>query len=301
MNIIRESIFIENDGEHLHIQKFHSENSKKIPVLMIHGSVEDGRIFYSKNEKGLGPYLAKLGYEVFIPDLRGRGKSTPKVGRKSKSTMYDILEKDFDVYLSKIKEVCGTTPQIWVGHSWGGVLLLAYYAKKHKDIKVSSMVFLGVKRRISIGGLKKLFMVNFYWRFFGKILTLMYGYLPSKKYGMGSDNESRLTYLETDHWVKTKSWKDKHTTFDYHGAFQEIDLPPILSLTGIKDDVLGHPTDVQLLLKESNAKKATFKVLGKKNGNLEDYDHINILTSKAAENDHFLLIYEFIRSNYNPS
>ena len=60
-----------------------STEPKGIPVLMIHGIVEDGRIFYHNSGKGLGSFLAKHGYDVYVADLRGIGKSTPKIHRNS--------------------------------------------------------------------------------------------------------------------------------------------------------------------------------------------------------------------------
>jgi len=41
------------------------------PVFMLHGAVENGKICYSDSGRaGLGPYLARHGYDVYVGDLR---------------------------------------------------------------------------------------------------------------------------------------------------------------------------------------------------------------------------------------
>ncbi|HIN39000.1 MAG TPA: esterase, partial [Flavobacteriales bacterium] len=46
-----------NSTEKLHVKRFFTDK-KGQPVLMLHGSIENGKIFYSSSGKGLAPYLA---------------------------------------------------------------------------------------------------------------------------------------------------------------------------------------------------------------------------------------------------
>ncbi len=295
MEITQHEFYIQGNNYQLFVKRFSSLKENSLPILLLHGSIENGKIFYSNSLKGLAPFLAKHGYDVFVPDLRGHGKSTPPINKQSSFGLYDLIEIDLNLIVHKIKELKPNMPQIWMAHSWGGICLLSYFAKFNPHTHVSKMVFFGVKRRITIQTLQKIFMIDVMWRFIGKVLVNMYGYLPAQKINMGSDNESKKTYLETDEWVKRKSeWKDL-VGFDIRKTLQNIELPPILSFTGINDTVLGHPTDAKLLLDEIHSKKYTFKVLGKKFNHLEDYDHISILTSPKAEKDHFLEVLDFIQ------
>jgi hypothetical protein len=47
-------------------------------------------------------------------------------------------------------------------------------------------------------------------------------------------------------------------------------------------------------LKIENKSEIVF--LAKANGHLEDYDHINMLTSKNCEKDHFPMVVEWIKN-----
>ena len=69
--------------------------------------------------------------------------------------------------------------------------------------------------------------------------------------------------------------------------FVKIKIPPIFYLTGINDKCLGHFQDVQHFMLESGSNNAKFSLLSKKNGNLHDYNHINILTHPDGARDYF--------------
>jgi hypothetical protein len=75
-------------------------------------------------------------------------------------------------------------------------------------------------------------------------------------------------------------------SFNYTQSLREAVSPPTLSFSGAGDQYLGHPSDVELFLTEVGT-KAERHTLGIAHGNLEDYDHISMLTSQNAIDDHF--------------
>ncbi|RDV16215.1 alpha/beta fold hydrolase [Pontibacter diazotrophicus] len=278
----------------LHLKRF-SINKQGPPVLLVHGSIENGRIFYSKSGKGFAPFLAQQGYDVFVADLRGRGKSKPSISGDSDFGLTHTLEEDFPAFISKIKELKGDVPQFWGAHSWGGVLMLAYLARPTVPVKVQAMAFFASKRRISIWSPKKFFMIDVMWNWVAKTAVAVTGALPAEKLKMGSDRETRLTHRQTNDWVVKKPWLHWHDKFDYAAALQQMEVPPTLYLAGAKDNVLGNPVDVEKLLLETGSEQAAFRVLGKANGHLHDYDHIDILTHKDAVRDHFPMVVKWFR------
>lgn len=68
----------------LHLNRFNQEKQG----LLVHGSLENGRI----SGKGFAPLLVQQGYDVFVADLRGRGKSKPRISGKSVFGLTHTLE-----------------------------------------------------------------------------------------------------------------------------------------------------------------------------------------------------------------
>ncbi|GAB3811062.1 hypothetical protein GCM10028895_00870 [Pontibacter rugosus] len=172
-------------------------------------------------------------------------------------------------------------------HSWGGVLMLAYLARPEVPVEVNGMAFFGTKRRISVQSFKKFFMIDVMWNWVAKATVAARGALYAKQLKMGSDSETKLTHSQTHEWVEQRRWLDWNDNFDYAAALKRMQLPPTLYLTGSKDDVLGHPKDVQKLMKETGSGSSEFRLLSKASGYKHDYGHIDALTHPDAVQDHF--------------
>lgn len=298
MELQYESIYIPFDGQdRLHLKRIY-KNEGGIPVFMLHGAIENGKIFYSNSGKGIAPYLAQQGYDVFIADLRGRGQSTPKLNRQSNYGQTESILYEIPAFINKIKELKGAVKLHWVAHSWGGVLLLSHMARTKNVSDVYSMVFFGTKRRIGIRSLKKFYMIDIMWDLLPRILKPVVGYLPAVELKMGSDNETRKSHRQSNEWVKRKNWLDTDDGFNYAEQLHGMNLPPVLYLTGQNDDVLAHPSDVQLLMQEVGKHQThVFRIVGKTNNHLHNYDHINLLTHPDAVKDHFPKVLEWFKVN----
>ena len=122
------------------------------PVLLVHGAIENSRIFYSESGKGLAPFLARHGFDTYSADLRGRGLSEPRISRRSRHGQFESITEEIPAYIEMIRARRGAdTPQLWMAHSWGGVLLLAVLARFPEYRKlVSGIVFFGTKRSIHV-------------------------------------------------------------------------------------------------------------------------------------------------------
>jgi predicted alpha/beta hydrolase len=288
----QESIFIPFERGELHLKRIYKDPQGP-PVFLLHGSMENGKIFYSKSLKGYGPYLANLGYDVFIVDMQGRGKSTPTMSRKSLYGQVDVIKTDIPLSLAKIKEIKGDVPLYAAAHSWGGVLLLAYIARFENKIK--NVVLFGVKRYISVRGWEYFKRLRFGWYFLGRVLNPIYGFFPAVKLGAGSENEPVKHYEQINKWLKVGApWIDNLDGFNYGKTLEEKILPPLLFVAGKSDTLLGHPKDVQALMQEIKHAKKDYLFLSKESGNKHDYGHVDMLSHRDAPGDHFVRISEWM-------
>lgn len=188
--------FKSSDDETLHVTFFPSDthDGKATPILFIQGAIENGRIFYSESGKGLAPYLATQGFDCYVLDLRGRGKSTPAISKDTKHGQTELILEDIPASLKSISAFYPSETTIRViTHSWGGVLALAALARfPHSIDKISKIVFFGAKRSVSVLTFERAFRISLIWNTLSPILTAFYGYLPAKEWKLGSDQESRM-------------------------------------------------------------------------------------------------------------
>ena len=267
------------------------------PVFMLHGMIENSAIFCSRKGRGLGPFLADHGYDVYMADLRGRGKSTPPVGRHSNHGQTESILYEVPAFIKKIIEIRGTVTQKWIAHSWGGVILNSVMARFPEYAgMVDRAVYFGAKRRVAAVNRTRLARIDFIWGLLCSIAGLVCGYLPAKKMRIGSDNEPRMSHLGCVRWVYRKRWVDPVDGFDYGEAAKTASLPPVLYLAAVNDRCLGHPADVKRTMDESCQDNAAYRVLGKEYGNLHDYDHVSMLTHPDAVRDHFPIVLQWLCS-----
>jgi predicted alpha/beta hydrolase len=278
------------------MHRFSPTAGSGIPVLLIHGSIENSRIFYSSSGKGFAPFLSQEGFDVFVPDLPGKGQSTPKAAKDFEHSQQQFIDDDFNDYISYIRSFYPTAKIRLGGHSWGGVLALAWYAKFGASETTGPMVFFGSKRRLATKSLSRMFMIDIMWSAVGKLSTSLVGYLPAMKLKMGSDNEPAQFYRETAKWVRSDDWHDLQSREDLAAMLQSKDLPPALFFAGINDKVLGNPLDVKRLMAETGSDLNTFILLSKKNGHAKDYDHIDMLTARTCPEDHFPRAAEWLKA-----
>lgn len=282
------------NGDRIHLRRIFAD-AQGIPVLLVHGAVENGRIFYTESGKGYAPFLARHGYDVFVADKRGCGLSTPPIGGHSHFGLREFISEDLLAMHGPIRQVKGEVPIHWGAHSWGGVMLFAFLARHAAPLPLLSIVNFGAKRRISVRNFPYWLKMTIGWNKIGAWRVRRVGFLDAKRWRMGSDNESGPTYKEMTKWIHEEEWQDWYGDFDYSAALQAQNLPPALHLAGAKDKFLGHPTDVRILMEEVGEENGKFHLLSRANGHLRDYGHIDMLTYSEAGRDHFPMALEWMR------
>lgn len=284
-------------GENLHLQRICGDPEGPV-IFMLHGAIENGRIFYPRTGKGLAQYLAGNGFDVFVADLRGRGKSTPPIGRGSGFGQTEAITEDIPAFIEAIVKLRGPVPQQWVAHSWGGILLSSVLARFPAYCgTVDSLVYFGSKRTVRVWNLERLLKVDLAWNGLCYLACAVAGYLPARRLGIGSDSETVKSHRQSAAWVRRDAWVDPDDGFDYGKAIRGVALPPIWYLAAQNDRALGHPLDVKRFMESAGAQQGRYTVLSRKNGNLEDYDHINMLTHPCAVRDHFPQVARWLREH----
>jgi predicted alpha/beta hydrolase len=293
-NVLQESQFLQLGSERLHFRKM-GQGPGRSGVLLIHGTIEDGRIFYTESGRGLGPFLAQAGFEVWVPDLRGRGQSEPRVGPEARHGQHELIVEEIPFLIRTMFQATGQPVRVGT-HSWGGVLVLSALVRFPELVPmVEALFFFGTKRSIHIRTAEKLLKIDLGWFRAGELLCRRRGYLRISPYLPGVQDEPARFFRESCEWVKVQPWIDPRDQFNYGEAIRTVALPRCLFITGARDSYLGHPHDVRELMKEAGLAQAPFRVVGRAFGAKHDYDHIDLLTHRDAPTDHFPWIVDWLR------
>ncbi|WP_286232851.1 alpha/beta fold hydrolase [Thalassotalea sediminis] len=281
----QESLFVTSENHKLHVRHIFKKQGGT-PILMLHGTIENGKIFYTESGKGLACYLAQQGFDVYVPDFRGKGQSTPTLQETTAHGQHEMIIDDVPNLVKFVAEKTGQ-PMHVICHSWGGVIFCSSFARfplmqKH----IGKLVCFGTKRSLFRKTFNKFWKVDLLFNRIAPFLAKRKGYIDAVKLKFGADNETRRFLHQCTYWVKPNPWHDPEDKFDYGQAAKQTVWPSTWHLTGLKDDLLGHIDDVKAFVEETKP-DAKVSLLSKRAGNLKDYDHINILTDAQAVNDHF--------------
>ncbi|MCL1088278.1 alpha/beta hydrolase [Shewanella profunda] len=300
--ISQTSLYIPYRDGQLHLRQLlpAQANFSKTPILMLHGAMSNGRVFYSQSGRGLGCFLAKAGFVVYVLDTAGRGLSIPKITRGFTLGQGEVIREQIPLVQQFILDLHQTTCQglavtapsqvHWCAHSWGGVLMASSLARYPElQLSVRSLLTFGSKRTIRVKSFKKWLMVDVFWNRLAPSLAMGQGYLAADKLRVGMDNESRASLTQSIDWVRGE-WCDHDDRFDYAKAAADTQWPKAWFIAGQNDTVLGHPEDVADMITECGFKRVKFTLLSKANGFKQDYGHAEMLTHLDAASDHFPLI-----------
>ncbi|WP_374347615.1 alpha/beta fold hydrolase [Chitinimonas sp.] len=290
------SLFIDvAPGHRLHMRRITAHGSGPA-LLLLHGAVANARTFYSESGRGLGPWLAARGFDVFALDLRGRGRSTPAIARGARHGQYEAINEDIPAAIAYIEQLRGKdVPLGLMAHSWGGVLLTAMLAR-HPALarRVSACVYFGSKRSIQVKNWPKRIEIDLFWLRLASLCAGVAGYLPARGLGIGADSETRLALRQSQRWVQSLRWHDEDG-FDYAAALADGGLPPILYLAGSADRVRGHPDDVARFIAECGPHTHEQCFLGRSSGLQHDYGHLDMLTGRHAPQEVFPMAEQWLR------
>ena len=288
------------DGHTLFMKRIRHAQHDGPPVLMVHGMMSNGRVFYSDSGKGLAHFLARHGYDVFVADLRGKGRSTPRIGPDARHGQTEMICVDLPALHAEVRRLSGGQPVHWVSHSWGGVVLNSCLVRHPALVpQVASLVHFAAKRRVEVRNVRRLIEIDLMWGMVLRGVTQRVGYLPARQLGIGPDNETRKTHRQIRQWALSGAWVDSDDGFDYGAAARQVTLPPTLYLAAQDDPCRGHRDDVRRFRAESGNHVSTLHLLARRTGYRHDYDHVSLLTHPDAEREHFPLVLQWLRGAHD--
>lgn len=198
-----------------------------VPVILLHGSFSNRRFWYSPKGVGLGAFLARAGFDVWIPEMRGHGLS-PRNRQWRHNRVADYARFDLPVIGAFIQEQAGQAPH-WIGHSLGGTILAAALGGAYLAVEqVASAAFFGTQVSRVYWPLK---VPPVAWS--ARLLLKRLGQLSGSRLKRGPEDEPIGLALETLGWHGLFGrFGDKQD--DWWAGLANVNVP-VLAVAGAAD------------------------------------------------------------------
>nr|WP_314485084.1 alpha/beta fold hydrolase [uncultured Pseudomonas sp.] len=254
-------------------------------VILLHGSFSNRRFWYSPQGLGLGAYLARAGFDVWIPEMRGHGLS-PRNRDWAQNTVAAYARDDLPAIGAFVHEKAGRAP-LWIGHSLGGTTLaVALSTGALAAQHVAGMALFGTQVSQSSWPLK---VPPVAWA--ARWLLRRRGELSGVRFKRGPEDEPIGIALEHMRWHGLFGrFGDKHG--DWWAGLGQIEVPT-LAVAGAGD--LQSPAwACHTLFEQLGGECKQFLCLGPDNG-FDALGHADMLAGKAAQVQVWPLVERWLR------
>lgn len=261
-----------------HLQSKQPPTSQK-NILLTHGTFSDKKVLL-----GIAGYLAESGYTCYILEWRSHG-SSPKA--KAPFNMETIGLYDLKATFTYLFEALGLPSIHCITHSGGGLALTMFllnnpaYIDKVRSISMFACQAFGAA--MTPQGFAKVTLT--------KAMTQALGYIPARRFQLGTINESYTMMSPWFNWnlgrhfrssfKRIESGPAKGSPLDYRPNMPTI-TTPIYAIAAKGDTFIAPPRGCRLFLEAFANPNHQFREWAESYGDLEDYSHSRILMSRNA-------------------
>jgi len=290
------------------------------PVLLCHGLLANKANLDLDERRSLARYLAGLGFDAWVLELRGSGHSRDTNGRRGlgRVSFDDYVERDVPAAVETVLRETGWQRLQWVGHSMGGMLLYAYLSGRDDKsiaaaVTVASPVDFTVLARTARRMLRLRPLLRLRWVPLGHMLR---GLLPLLRLsrramldlGLVSANLSGAEMGEVlvnviegfgpagvleqfGQWVEEGVYVSRDGRRPY-GTLTHLRCPLLVVQPAL--DFVAPPDSVRPAVDRAPAADKTYRLFGRQAGDDLDYGHGDILLSEAARRNVFPVIGDWL-------
>ncbi len=319
------------DGWHLAAYRY-ERHSKRAPLLLIHGlGTNRYDVDFPDESISLAKYLYRKGFDVWVLELRGAGKSRPMSPfKRAKSwvrpdwTFDDHVFRDVPAIVNYIKKATGHKSFHWVGHSLGGALIYAVVQTMgNKVCRSASTIASAMNSHAKPGFAQLLIKIEDrllkwvpiipgkYLAFLSsaRFTTLAAPLLDNFYFSLDNiekktlrlasriavENISVPLFLQMHRWYQENHFASLDGQFSYHQSLDKIKAPWLV-LAGSVDGLTPLP-DVYFGYDQIGSKKKKFIVFGREFGYQADYGHLDLVLGRYAPQEVYPEVLAWIKEH----
>ncbi len=266
-------------------------DTRGVPVILLHGSFSNRRFWYSPKGIGLGAHLARAGFDVWIAEMRGHGLSSRNQNYRA-NQVADYARYDIPAIAAFVHEQSGQAAH-WIGHSLGGTTLAAALGGEHLDTAGAASVALFGSQVSRVHWPLKIPPLQ--W--LARLVLKPFEHISGPRFQRGPEDEPIGVVLESMRWNGLFGrFGDRES--DWWVGLARVEVP-VLAVAAAGD----HQDPVwacRKLFDQTGSTQRRFLCLGRDHGFSEDFDHVAMLVSKAAQREVWPLVVDWLNSGHLP-
>lgn len=316
------------DGWDLALYRYRPRrDSHATPVVLCHGMSSNRWNMDAPGRMSLARWLRRRGYDAWVIELRGAGRSTRPTwwnGKRYTWSFEDYVYHDAPAALRVVLRATGAAQVHWVGHSMGGMIAYALLMGPIHH-KIASAVTLGsptmsqvghpvldfgvpyrsllgyVPRRIPLGTLARLAApaAPLLARILRPSVAELGWYPGNADVGLlqtlmltAVDDLPATLLREFARWYDTRVMTDRYGVFDFSAHLERI-TTPICIIAGSHDG-LTPVRDLEQVYRRIASKEKAFRIVGQAHGCARNYSHADLILGLHASDDIFPVILEWL-------
>ena len=297
------------------------------PVLLCHGMSSNRWDMDGPGRLSLARYLRRQGYDTWVVELRGAGRSTRPTWWNGKAytwTFEDYVQHDAPAALRVVLRETGARHVHWVGHSMGGMIAYALLMSPIQG-KIASAVTLGSPTMSRVGhpvldfGLPYRSLLRYVpnrlplglaARLGAPLATplarLLERSIAELGFHPGNADPALLRTLmltavddlpasllrEFARWYETRAMSDRYAMFDFTEHLERV-TTPLLIIAGSRDE-LTPVRDLEAVHRRVASSDKVFRVIGRASGFPRDYSHADLILGRHAPDDVYPVVGEWL-------
>lgn len=300
------------------------------PVVLCHGMSSNRWNMDGPRNISLALYLHRRGYDVWVAELRGAGRSTRPSwwnGKRYNWSFEDYVYHDAPALLRVVLRETGVAQVHWVGHSMGGMIAYALLMTPVGQ-KIASAVTLGSPTMSQVGhplldvGIPYRSLLRFFPErvpvgtvarlaapFASWLVPLLRRQIDELGWHPGNYDVALLRSLmctavddipssllrEFARWYELRKMTDRYFMFDFTEHLERIETP-LLIIAGSRDG-LTPPEDLRTVYNRVRSRDKEFRIIGRQTGAGNDYAHADLILGLNAPRDVYPVILRWLESH----